>query len=141
VRRCTQPVEIRLGGSVICSTHDSWQVLETSHPPTFYLPRAAFVEGVLQRTSGGSFCEWKGEARYLDLSRGGRTISRAAWYYPTPSAGFEVLADHVAVYAGLTDGCFVAGELVTPQPGGFYGGWITSSVVGPFKGIPGSNGW
>lgn len=141
VRRCTLPVEVRLGGQVISATDTSWQVLETSHPPTYYLPRSAFVEGVLQPTSGSSFCEWKGAARYLDLRAEGRTASRAAWYYPTPSPGFEVLADHVALYAGLTDGCTVGGEPVVPQPGGFYGGWITSAVAGPFKGVPGSDGW
>ncbi len=141
LRRCHDAIEIHVDGRVICRTDASWQVLETSHPPTYYLPRAAFVEGVLQRTTGGSFCEWKGAANYLDLRSEGRTAPRAAWYYPTPSAGFEVLADHVAVYAGLTDSCYVGGELVTPQPGGFYGGWITSAVVGPFKGVPGSNGW
>ena len=141
VRRCTETVEVQFGGGVICTTDASWQVLETSHPPTYYLPRAAFVEGVLRPAVGSSYCEWKGAARYLDLHHAGRTATRAAWYYPTPSAGFEMLADHVAVYAGVTDGCYVGGELVTPQPGGFYGGWITSTVAGPFKGMAGSNGW
>ena len=141
VRRCTQTVEVRLAGHVICTTDASWQVLETSHPPTYYLPRAAFADGVLQPANGESLCEWKGAARYLDLRSGGRTAPRAAWYYPTPSVGFEMLVDHVALYAGVTDGCYVGGERVVPQPGGFYGGWITSSVAGPFKGIPGSNGW
>ena len=141
VRRCHDTIEIHLDGRVICTTDACWQVLETSHPPTYYLLRASFVEGVLQPTAGGSFCEWKGAAGYLDLRSEGRTASRGAWYYPNPSAGFEVLADHVAVYAGLTDGCYVAGELVTPQPGGFYGGWITSAVAGPFKGVLGSKGW
>lgn len=126
---------------MVCSTGSCWQVLETSHPPTYYLPRAAFAEGVLQPTAGSSWCEWKGAARYLDLVAGGRTATRAAWYYPSPSPGFELLADHVAVHAGATDGCFVGGERVVPQPGGFYGGWITAAVAGPFKGVPGSTGW
>jgi uncharacterized protein (DUF427 family) len=141
VRACTSHIQIFLGGDLVCDTHRSWQVLETSHPPTYYLSRADFVDGVLRPASGSSFCEWKGAARYLDLVSGGRTARRAAWYYPSPAPGFEVLADHVAVYAGFTDGCFVDGERVIPQPGGFYGGWITSSLAGPFKGAPASTGW
>jgi uncharacterized protein (DUF427 family) len=141
VRPCRLPIQVWFAGHLVCDTSESWQVLETSHPPTYYLPRTAFAEGVLQPGTGGSFCEWKGAARYLDLVAGGRTASRVAWYYPTPSAGFGMLVDHLALYAGPMDGCFVGGERVVPQPGGFYGGWITSSVAGPFKGIPGSTGW
>ncbi|MHA6524109.1 DUF427 domain-containing protein [Tessaracoccus sp. G1721] len=141
LRRCTLPVEVVLGGEVICRTSESWQVLETSHPPTYYLPRSSFVEGSLRPAPGGSFCEWKGAARYLDVSGGGRNAPAAAWFYPTPAEPFAELADHVALYAGAMDACYVGGERVVPQPGGFYGGWITSSVTGPFKGVPGSRGW
>ncbi|MCC6496382.1 MAG: DUF427 domain-containing protein [Propionibacteriaceae bacterium] len=141
LRRCRLPIELVLGGEVICGTAESWQVLETSHPPTYYLPRSAFREGVLVPGAGSSVCEWKGAARYVDLVAGGRRAQRAGWYYPNPSPGFEAIAGHLAVYAGLMDACYVAGELVTPQPGGFYGGWITSAVAGPFKGVPGSAGW
>lgn len=141
LRRCVLPIEVVLGGDVVCRTSESWQVLETSHPPTYYLPRSAFVEGALRPAPGGSFCEWKGAARYLDVAGGGRTAAGAAWYYPTPADTFSVLAGHVALYAGAMDACFVDGERVVPQPGGFYGGWITSAVAGPFKGVPGSMGW
>jgi uncharacterized protein (DUF427 family) len=141
VRRCSLPVTVVLGGQEICRTHASWQVLETSHPPTYYLPRAAFADGALQPGAGSSFCEWKGAARYLDLVAGDRRAPRAAWFYPEPSPGFEVLAGHVALYAGAVDACFVDGEQVRPQPGGFYGGWITANLAGPFKGVPGSTGW
>ncbi|MGB7962801.1 MAG: DUF427 domain-containing protein [Propionicimonas sp.] len=141
LRRCSLPIRVAFGGQVICETSDSWQVLETSHPPTYYLPRASFVESALLPAAGSSFCEWKGAARYLDVVGGGRTACGAAWYYPTPSPGFAALANHVALYAGAMDECVVDGERVTPQPGGFYGGWITSSVAGPFKGVPGSTGW
>ena len=141
LRRCTLPIRVVLGGQVICETAESWQVLETSHPPTYYLPRACFVEGALRPAAGASFCEWKGAASYLDVVGGGRTAPAVAWYYPTTSPGFAELAGHVALYAGAMDACFVDGERVTPQPGGFYGGWITSSVAGPFKGVPGSSGW
>lgn len=100
-----------------------------------------FVADALQPAAGTSFCEWKGTARYLDVHGGGRTAPAAAWYYPNPSARFAELADHVALYAAAMDACYVAGELVIAQPGSFYGGWITASVVGPFKGVPGSQGW
>lgn len=141
LRRCKLPIKVILGGEVICRTSESWQVLETSHPPTYYLPRASFVPGALQPTAGESFCEWKGQARYLDVHGRGRTAHAAAWYYANPVARYAALADHVALYAGAMDACFVGGERVTPQPGGLYGGWITSSVLGPFKGVPGSHGW
>lgn len=141
LRRCTLPIEVVLGGETICRTSAAWQVLETSHPPTYYLPRSSFVPGSLRPAEGASFCEWKGHARYLDVVGGDRTASAAAWYYPNPTPPFAALADHVALYAGRMDACVVGGERVTPQPGGFYGGWITSSVTGPFKGVPGSAGW
>lgn len=134
-------VEVELGGRTVARTTRSLRVLETSHPPTYYLPRAAFVPGALRPADGSSFCEWKGAASYLDLVADGRTAARAAWTYPDPSPGFEALRDHVALYPGLVDRCLVDGEVVTPQPGGFYGGWITSAVVGPFKGEPGTWGW
>jgi len=134
-------VTIQLGGELVADTHDAVRVLETSHPPVYYLPIADFVPGALADASGSSFCEFKGAARYLDVHGGGRVAAGAAWNYPQPSAGFEMLADRVAVYAGPMDECTVDGEVVTPQPGGFYGGWITADVVGPFKGGPGTRGW
>jgi uncharacterized protein (DUF427 family) len=130
-----------LGGQVVVSTRRSLCVLETSHPPTYYLPMADFVEGGLRPAEGGSFCEWKGAAAYLDVLGGGVVAQRAAWHYPHPSAAFSVLVGHAAVYPALMDSCLVDGEIVRPQPGGFYGGWITSRVVGPFKGGPGTGFW
>jgi uncharacterized protein (DUF427 family) len=134
-------VEVELGGAVIASTRTSWRVLETSHPPTYYLPRAAFAAGALRSASGHTWCEWKGQADYFDLVSGDAVASRAGWTYPLPSPGFEVLAGAIAVMPGLVDRCTVDGEVVEPQAGGFYGGWITSRVVGPFKGGPGTAGW
>lgn len=134
-------VTIELGGAVLVDTSDVVRVLETSHPPVYYLPLTAFAPGSVVRTDGSSFCEFKGGARYFDLLAGGRRAERAAWDYPSPSPGFEALAGRVAVYAGRVDRCTVDGETVVPQPGGFYGGWITHDVVGPFKGGPGSMGW
>lgn len=134
-------VEVVLGGVVIASTRASYRVLETSHPPTYYLPPEAFAAGVLRPAEGSSFCEWKGVAAYYDLVAGDVVAARAAWCYPDPAPGFEAIAGHVAVYPALVDRCTVDGEVVEPQPGGFYGGWITSRVTGPFKGAPGTRGW
>jgi uncharacterized protein (DUF427 family) len=141
VRASDELVVIVLGGVEICETASSYRVLETSHPPTYYLPRSAFRPDALVPAAGHSFCEWKGQASYLDVVGGNRVAPRAAWYYPRPDPAYAVLRDHVAVYAGAMDRVLVDGELVVPQPGGFYGGWITSAVSGPFKGVPGSTGW
>lgn len=141
VEPSSELVEIELGGRVVARTTTSWRVLETSHPPTYYLPRAAFEPGTLRPTAGSSFCEWKGGASYFDLVSGETVAARAGWTYEHPTAGFEVIAGAVAVMAAQMDRCTVDGEVVVPQPGGFYGGWITSRVVGPFKGGPGTLGW
>ena len=134
-------ITIELGGEEIAHARRCWRVLETSHPPTYYLPPDAFAEGVLRPAVGSSWCEWKGQARYFDLVTAAATAPKAAWSYPDPTPGFVAIRDAVAVMAGMVDRCAVNGETVTPQPGGFYGGWITSWVVGPFKGGPGSVGW
>ena len=135
------PIRIVFGGITVADTRAAWRVLETSHPPVYYLPPDAFADGVLEPASGGSLCEWKGRARYWSLRAGGRFAEAAAWSYPAPTPRFAALRDHLAVYADPMDGCFVADERVTPQPGGFYGGWITGDLQGPFKGVPGSTGW
>ena len=134
-------ITIELGGEVIASTDRGWRVLETSHPPTYYLPRSAFRDGVLREAPGSSWCEWKGRARYFDLFTDTAVAAKAAWNYPEPTAGFEEISDAVAVMAAAVDRCTVNGEAGVAQPGGFYGGWITSWVAGPFKGGPGSAGW
>lgn len=141
VEAVAERVTIRLGGATIVDTDAAMRVLETSHPPVYYVPIADFVAGSLVPAPGSSFCEFKGAARYLDVRGGGIVRAGAAWNYPDPSPGYEVLAESVAVYATQMDECTVGGEVVVPQPGGFYGGWVTSRVVGPFKGIPGSLGW
>ncbi|OBI74762.1 DUF427 domain-containing protein [Mycobacterium asiaticum] len=135
------PITVELGGETIASTTRAWRVLETSHPPTYYLPRDAFADGVLRPTAGASWCEWKGQARYFDLVTAAREAPRAAWTYQLPSAAFTPIAGAIAVLAAEVDRCTVDGEQVIPQPGGFYGGWINSWIAGPFKGIPGSMGW
>ena len=130
-----------LGGVEVCRTSRAWRVLETSHPPGWYLPREDWLPGSLEPAEGSSFCEFKGVASYLDVVGGGVRAPRAAWTYPTPTAAYAVLADAVAVYPAAMDACVVDGERVRPQEGGFYGGWITDDVVGPFKGAPGTLGW
>ena len=134
-------VQVVLGGVVIADSTECWRVLETWHPPSWYIPRAAFAPGALRPAPGRSHCEWKGEAVYLDLLGGGITAARAAWSYPAPTAAFAPIAGHVALHAGRVDACLVDGERVVPQEGGFYGGWITSDVEGPFKGAPGTGHW
>lgn len=141
LRASDETIVVILGGQEICEARTSYRVLETSHPPTYYLPRSAFVDGALRSAAGNSFCEWKGSASYVDLVGGDAVAARAGWFYPSPSPRFAALVDHVALYPGAMDRCLVDGEQVIAQPGGFYGGWITSAVSGPFKGIPGSQGW
>ena len=141
LERTSERVEVELGGRVVASTTAGWRVLETSHPPTYYLPREAFEPGVLREAEGASSCEWKGRAAYFDLVAGTRVAPQAAWTYPHPTTAFAELAGAIAVMPGRVDRCTVDGEVVTPQPGEFYGGWVTSRVVGPFKGEPGTWGW
>ncbi len=141
VEATTDRIRIRFGGETIVDTTDAVRVLETSHPPVYYLPRSAFPEGALEKAPGASCCEFKGAAKYLTVRGGSARAEAAGWYYPTPSPGYELLVDRVAVYPSAMDSCEVAGETVTAQAGDFYGGWITSRVVGPFKGEPGTMGW
>ncbi len=137
----SERVIVRLGGQVIADTTDAVRVLETSHPPVYYLPMDSFTDGVLVPVEGTSFCEFKGAAHYFDVVAGGVTAPRASWTYPDPTPGFEALGTRVALYPGLMDSCEVGGEQVTTQEGDFYGGWITKQIVGPFKGGPGTTGW
>jgi uncharacterized protein (DUF427 family) len=133
-------VVIRWGDVEVARTRRALRVLETSHPPGFYLPWNDVARHFLQPAAGSSFCEWKGPARYWTLVDGDRRLPGVAWSYPHPMAGAEALANCVAFYPRELD-CRVDGALVQPQPGGFYGGWITPELVGPFKGEPGSEGW
>lgn len=134
-------VEVEFGGRVIARTTRALRVLETSHPPTYYLPVEDVEPGVLRPASGTSVCEWKGRAVYFDVLAGDQVAERAAWSYPDPTTAFGALREHVALYPGRMDRCLVDGEVVRPQPGRFYGGWITTRIVGPFKGEPGTMLW
>jgi len=134
-------IRIVLGGVTIADTRGAYRVLETSHPPSYYLPPDDIRPDALVAASGTSLCEWKGAARYFDVVGGAKRAPRAAWGYPDPTPAFLAIAGYVAFYPAPMDACFVDGERVTPQPGGFYGGWITANIVGPFKGGPGTVGW
>lgn len=136
----TREVVIHWGQLEVARTRSAVCVLETAHPPSFYLPWADVSRHLMQAAGGGSYCEWKGPAEYWSLVDGARRLDAVAWSYPKPLAGAQALADCVAFYPTLLE-CRVDGALVKPQPGGFYGGWITPELVGPFKGDPGSQGW
>jgi uncharacterized protein (DUF427 family) len=128
-------------GVVLADTRAAWRTLETSHPPTYYLPQADIAMAHLMPNPARSICEWKGQAAYWDVMIGDDRIAQAGWSYPAPTAPFAGIAGHIAFYAAPYDNVLVDGEQVTPQPGGFYGGWITAREAGPFKGIPGSRFW
>ena len=136
----SREIVVRWGDLQVARTRNAFKVLETSHPPGFYLPWKDVAAGLLQPASGSSYCEWKGPARYWSLANGDQTLARVAWSYPEPLEGAEPLADCVAFYPVNLE-CRVDGALVTPQPGRFYGGWVTPELVGPFKGGPGSESW
>jgi len=141
VEPVSERVTVTLGGELIVDSTSAVRVLETSHPPVYYVPRADIAPGAITPAAGESWCEFKGRAKYLSVHGGGVTAERAGWFYPTPTSGFADLADMVAIYPSAMDQCTVGGEVVTAQEGDFYGGWITSNLVGPFKGAPGTLGW
>ncbi len=141
MERVSKRIEVVFAGEVIARTRTPFRVLETSHPPTYYIPPEDVRMDLLEPTEKGTFCEWKGYADYWTVRVGEREAVNAAWGYAAPVAPFEALADYLAFYCGAMDECRVDGEVARPQPGEFYGGWITSDLAGPFKGEPGSWGW
>lgn len=141
VEPSSESVEIRFGGRLVARSTRTVRVLETSHPPTYYVPESDFEPGTLRPAQGSTRCEFKGDAAYFDVVAGEAVARSAAWTYREPMPGFEALVGHVAVMPSAMDECRVDDEVVTPQQGGFYGGWVTSRVVGPFKGAPGTWGW
>lgn len=134
-------VIVRFAGVVIAETRRSYRVLETSHAPSYYIPRDDVDANVLRFRDNHTFCEFKGVASYADLVIGEEVSESACWWYPEPSPGFEAIRDAISFYPDRTETCTVNGETVTVVPGGFYGDWITSRVVGPFKGGVGTAGW
>jgi uncharacterized protein (DUF427 family) len=133
-------VEVRAGELTVARSTRAVRVLETASPPTFYLPREDVRTDLLRPAPGSSFCEWKGRAGYFDLVVGETVIERAAWTYERPFEAFSGIASHVSFYPGRV-ACSVDGERVRAQAGGFYGGWITDEILGPYKGEPGTGGW
>lgn len=134
-------IRIEAGGASIVDTTEAQRVLETSHPPVYYVSPEAIAAGVLQPNERRTFCEFKGVAHYWDVVVEGTRISAAAWSYPEPSPGYEAIKNHLAFYPSKMDACWIDDERVVAQPGDFYGGWITSEIQGPFKGAPGTLGW
>lgn len=134
-------VVVEFGGTVIAESTATWRVLETSHPPVFYIPPEDVRVELLLASTKTSYCEFKGEARYYDIVVGDQVSEAAAWCYSEPLPGFEQIGYAITFYPGRVERATVDGEMVNPQPGSFYGGWITSEIVGPFKGEPGSEGW
>jgi len=141
LEKTNEHVVVTHAGRVLVDTTHAYRVLETSHPPTYYLPLADTDKSLLEPVEGQTWCEFKGAASYADVVVGDHRVPRVVWWYETPSNGFEQLVDHIALYPGRVDQCLVNGEVVQAQEGDFYGGWITSRVSGPFKGAPGTRGW
>ncbi len=141
LERVVQRLRVVFGGVTVGDSARGWRVLETSHPPVYYLPPDDVRMDLLRPATGRSFCEFKGWARYWTLVVGEHRALAAAWSYPDPTPPYAAIADHLAFYASRVDACFVGEERVTPQDGDFYGGWITSRIIGPFKGAPGTAGW
>ena len=141
VEPTSRRIRVVFNGVTIADTTRAQRVLETSHPPVYYLPPEDVRLEYFTPTPRRTFCEFKGQASYWTITVNGQTAADAAWSYRQPAPGYESLAGWIAVYPGRMDACYVDEERVTPQPGDFYGGWITSDMVGPFKGGPGTWGW
>lgn len=134
-------IRVVFNGVTVAETDRAFRVLETSHPPVYYIPIDDIKREYLSETAYSTFCEFKDAASYYSLNVNGKVSNNAGWFYRNPSPGFAAIKNAVAFYAGRVDACYVDGEKVQPQEGNFYGGWITSDVVGPFKGGPGTTGW
>ena len=141
VEAASKHIKIIFNGKLIVDTHRARRVLETSHPPNYYIALDNVATEYLIPTSHATFCEWKGTASYYTLKVGDREAKNAAWYYPNISPDYKALEGYVSFYPGLMDACYVDDEKVKPQAGGFYAGWITQDIVGPFKGEAGTLGW
>jgi uncharacterized protein (DUF427 family) len=141
VESVEKTVQVVFNGKVIAESSHSKRVLETSHPPVYYIPREDIKMNFLKEAPGTSYCEWKGRAEYFHVQVEESTAEKAAWCYPEPTGKFEEIRNDIAFYAEAMDACYVGDEKVKPQEGNFYGGWITSNIVGPFKGGAGTMGW
>ncbi|MDS3860402.1 DUF427 domain-containing protein [Thermosynechococcaceae cyanobacterium BACA0444] len=134
-------LRVIFNGETIAETQAGYRVLETSHPPVYYFPPQDVQGAYLRPVAKQTYCEWKGWGSYYDVVVGEKSAPQAGWFYGLPTPDFAAIQNYLAFYAGPMDGCYVDGELVTPQPGQFYGGWITKEIIGPFKGGLGISGW
>jgi len=141
LERTNKNLKIFFNDEMIAETNRAFRVLETSHPPVYYFPPEAARMEFLRETAKSTFCEWKGRAGYYTVEVGGKTVENAAWFYANPTVSFAEIKNHIAFYPSKMDACYVNDELVKMQEGDFYGGWITSDIVGPFKGGAGTWGW
>ncbi len=141
VEAVEKPVRVEFGGRTIAESRKALRVLETAGAPVYYLPPEDVCMQYLERSPHSTLCEWKGISQYWSVRVGDLIAVNAAWSYPMPWAGYEAIQDYLAFHPGLMDACFVGSERARPQPGHYYGGWITSNIVGPFKGGPGSENW
>ncbi len=141
LERSPHRIRVIFNQMTIADSDQTYRVLETSHPPVYYIPPEDIKLEYLQSSSQSSFCEWKGYAHYYNVAVGDKQVINAAWYYPQPNIEFAAIAKYVAFYPSKMDACYVNDELVKSQPGDFYGGWITQNIVGPFKGGEGTWGW
>lgn len=141
LEKVNSTVEVFFAGRRIASSNNALRILETSHPPTIYIPPEDIEKDVLIKSDQTTFCEWKGKGNYYHLESGSQRVENAAWYYPEPKKSYRELKDHLSFYPSKVEACFINGEKVEAQAGDFYGGWITSKIVGPFKGAPNTFGW
>jgi uncharacterized protein (DUF427 family) len=133
-------IRVVVGGVTVADSRRAVRVVETAGAPVYYLPPEDVRTDLLRRSPTTSQCEWKGRASYWTLTAP-RAEPDVAWSYESPLPGFEAIRGHLAFYASRVDEAWVGEERAVPQPGGFYGGWVTSSITGPIKGEPGSWGW
>ena len=141
LEKSNKQIQVVFNGEVIADTTNALRMLETSHPPVYYIPAADVKQEYLTQTNRQTFCEWKGKARYYALKVGDQEVANAVWDYPNPSSRYPEIVDHFAFYPAQMEACYIDGEQVQAQAGDFYGGWVTSDIVGPFKGAPGTWGW
>ena len=141
LEQTSKHIRVVFNGETIADSNRPIRVLETSHPPVYYIPHQDVKMHYLKKESGGSYCEWKGQAGYYTVKVGDRESKKAAWSYSSPNSKFESIKDHIAFYPHKMDACYVDDEKARAQEGSFYGGWITDDIVGPFKGGAGTMGW
>ena len=141
LERTDARIRVEVAGVTVADSRRAWRVLETSQPPAYYLPPDDVRTDLLRPSTTLTFCEWKGQATYLSVAVGDRIVADAAWRYDRPTPRFAPITGHLAFYAQKADACWVDDEQVQANEGSFYGGWITSKVVGPFKGGAGTAGW